>query len=190
MFFLNGEITTRFIIKVAALLLVVGGALSYYVLDVKGYFKNKVSKSLYFGLGALVLVIISLVYGYSYIETPAEVRQMRLDTKQITDLQEMYWHVEDYYRQTDVLPEAIDAAYPQTSVPTAPEERASYTYAVLNETQFELCATFAVKSDMSGNTAARPVPDYDTKPLYENQNWEHGDGDVCFTRTVRENIIE
>jgi len=186
MYFLNGEITTRFLVKVFALLAIVGGALHYYILDVRGYFKNRTDKAMYFGMGAIVVVIASLLFGYSYIETPSEVREMRLDEQQVTDLRDTYWRIDEYYRQQETLPETTDVLYTQTRMPEAPEGRDSYTYSVIDDTTFELCATFAAQSSAEYQDFPEASLVIEEKILYDNHNWEHGEGKVCFTRKVQE----
>ena len=185
MYFLNGEITTRFLIKVAALFAIVGGTLHYYILDVRGYFKNRVDKAMYFAMGAIVLVAVSLLFGYSYIETPSEVREMRLDEQQVRDLGDMYWHIDEYFRQYEALPENITVLYTQTVEPTAPEGRDPYGYNLIDDTTFELCATFVSPSSKNRNTMSEPIWAGEEKILYDNQNWEHKEGKVCFTRKVQ-----
>lgn len=193
-YFLNGEITTRFLVKVVALLLVVGGALGYYVLDVKGYFKNQVTKALYFAVGAVVVVVGSLLYGYSYIETPSEAREMRLDEQQVSDLRDMYWHVDEYYRQNQQLPETIEDAYTRDNVPTAPEGRADYTYKTAGDESFEFCVTFMHETQniMDGMTKSVPIRDVGaTLPhQQQNYNWDHKAGETCFERTVQTDVLD
>ncbi len=185
-YFLNGEITTRFAVKVFALLAVVGATLHYYILDVRGYFKKRVDISLYFATGATVVVISSLLFGFSYIETPTEVREMRLDEQQVTDLQNIYWNITEYNRVYKELPDSIEQAFPQTDAPDAPDGRPEYRYKKIDTQVFELCATFAFPSRDKGTDISKPVPAFypeDPSP-YQNQNWDHKDGEVCFKRSV------
>ena len=184
-YFLNGEITIRFIIKVCALLSVIGLALGYYVLDVKGYFKKNTSHAFYFAIGATILVLGSLIYGYSYIESPAKVREINLDEKQLNDLQDMYWEIIDTYRSTLQLPKTLDELYINRKIPSAPDQREAYVYTPIDDKTFELCATFATPSPQY----KKPTTDVqivDTNIL-QNNNWEHGTGYVCFKRTVETN---
>ncbi len=174
-FFLNGEITTRFLWKVAALFLVVGAAFHYYVLDVRGYFTKRVEKSLMFGVGATVLVISSLMFGYQFIETPSEVRELRFDEQQVMDLQGMQSYVEQYYYRTNELPTDLATAYDRLPLPEAPTGRASYTYEVTGERTYELCATFAADSQNRDEFSFAPDPNY---------NWSHLAGEWCFERAV------
>ncbi len=88
MFFLEGEITIRFILKVLAVFLVVGSAFIYYLLDSRGYWLRREKASIQFGVAASIVVLIVLVQGFSHIATPAEVREEKLDQQEIEDLQD------------------------------------------------------------------------------------------------------
>ena len=187
-YFLNGEVTSRFLIKVFALLIVIGMTLHYYILDVRGFFKKNAQKAMYFGMGAIALVLASLSYGYAYIETPSEIREIRIDEKQVSDLRDMYWNVEEAYRATQALPENIDALYINRKKPTSPEGRADYAYNVLDEKTFELCAEFVAESqqfEQSDVQQPKTVSPDVGQLWYQNDNWEHGIGETCFKRTVR-----
>lgn len=175
-FFLNGEITTRFLVKVFALVAVVGITLSYYILDVRGYFKKRVVTSLYFATGSILLVITSLLFGYSYIETPSEVREIRFDEQQVTDLQNIYWAFNEYYLANNMLPDSISTAYVDSPAPKAPTGREPYQFRIIDEVSYELCASFVA-----------PSPDIDRSsvPMSEkNYRWDHGQGEKCFLRTI------
>ena len=178
MYFLNGEITTRFIIKVISLLVVVGSAFYYYTLDIRGYFKHRVQHALYAAAGAGVLVLVSLVYGYQFIETPAQVREMRFDEQQVNDLHSIQSSVENYYQLHETLPADLPTAYGRIPVPTAPNDRAAYTYTVTDATHYQLCATFAAASSDLANGAPVPVA------AKLNYDWTHDAGHWCFDRVV------
>ena len=179
LYFLNGEITIRFIFKVTTLFVVIGAAFTYYVLDIRGYFITRVQQSFYCALGALVLVASALVWGFANIETPHEVREGRLDDQQVYDLQDMQWRIEEYYRSEETLPQTIDMIFTVEDVPTAPEGRADYQYTVTGDRTYELCATFAGNSVESANTRSSITPRFEA-----NYNWEHEAGEWCFKRTV------
>ena len=188
--YLNGEITTRFLLKALTLLAVIGAAFTYYIFDARGYWKEYEAQSKQYGFAVLAVAIGVLVLGFYHNETPAEVREMRLDQQQVTDLQEMQYRIEEYYRVENVLPENLAELF-VTGTPTAPEERADYEYQVLDETSYELCATFSHASTRDSEFI-RPM----TVPFgKDNYNWDHPAGEHCFKRVVtpnedREMLIE
>src|SRR5690606_3877090 len=79
MTFLEGDLTERFLLKVVSVLVVVGVAFYYYLLDARGYWLTNVRRSYLFGVGAALIVLLSIIFGVNHIETPAEVREGRLD---------------------------------------------------------------------------------------------------------------
>jgi len=178
--YLNGEITTRFILKALTLLVVIGVASQYYILDARGYWKSHEEKSKLFGALSTVVVIAVLVLGFFQTNTPAQVREMRLDEQQVTALQDIEWRIEEYYRVEGTLPETIETLYGGLSVPMSPENREAYEYVVLDSSSFELCATF-VQESSSQLRATQPVMMDTAKNVY---TWDHGVGKVCFKRVV------
>jgi len=180
--FLNGEITVRFVLKAGSILVVIGSALYYYWHDTKGYWKNKEKQSVMIGAIAGVIVIAGIVYGYMNIDSPAIVREAKIDQQQLTDLQDMQWRIESNYHQAETLPKTVAELYTDTPVPVAPESRDAYQYKVTGDTTYELCATFADITPQSERMMSKPYfePGYDSN----NYNWEHGAGEKCFERTV------
>lgn len=182
MTFLQGDITVRFVLKAAAVLLVVGSAFYYYILDARGYWMKNERKSILFAGAAILLVVAGIILGLTHIETPAAVREQKLDDKQIEDLRNIQSQVQEYYFvNNNTLPENLDALAGRVSLPVAPENRTSYTYKKV-EGGFELCATFAKTSpDGQFNGFMAPV---EKGMIVNSENWQHAAGDVCFKRVV------
>ena len=179
--FLGGDITTRFIFKALVLLAVIGAAFYYYALDAKDHWQKREKESIRVGLAAFAVVLAAVVYGAFQIETPSEVREIRLDQEQIYDLQDMQWRIEAHYETTNSFPATLQMIYQGFDVPTAPEARESYVYRTTGPDTYELCATFAHPTPQSDREAFRPV----TGDKYlANQNWEHGSGQHCFERRI------
>jgi hypothetical protein len=187
MYFLEGEITQRFILKAFAVLVVVGAAFHYYILDSRGFWLKNEQKSVMFAMGTIVAVIAALGFGFANIETPTAVREQKLDATQVSDLQQIQWRVQDYAMTNKKLPESLDQLG-EPVTPTAPEDRPAYRYSVTTE-GFELCATFNQKSteaEMMYGSAAMPT---DTKMMIQNpDNWQHGTGEACFKRVVTKDL--
>lgn len=188
MTYLNGEITQRFILKAAMLLVVVGAAFSYYLLDARGYWMKNEMKSIYYGLVALIVVVVSVGFGFANIDSPTNVREQKLDATQVTDLQNIQWQIQDYLLINGTLPESLDllARNGKIETPTAPEGRANYRYE-LTEKGFQLCATFSTTSRSDEYLYGRPMmePAEKTPTILNPDNWAHTDGEVCFERVVK-----
>ncbi|MCD5381098.1 MAG: DUF5671 domain-containing protein [Candidatus Pacebacteria bacterium] len=186
MAFLEGEITQRFILKALALLVIVGVAFSYYLLDVKGYWLTRERKSILFGILVSILVLVAVVCGFRHIDPPTEVRNQKLDSVQINDLQSIQWQIEEYLLLNDAVPDSLGDIYNETNLPAAPENRPSYRYQK-TETGFSLCANFASesKSEKFPFDRTLPTPEHKGPVIVNPYNWDHGFGDVCFERIVK-----
>lgn len=186
--FLEGEITIRFILKALAVLVVIGSAFGYYLLDAREYWLTHERESIWCGLAAAAAVAAVISFGFMNIETPSEVRERHLDEKQLTDLQEIQWRVEEYVAINQALPESLAVIYGEMPVPTAPEDRAAYRYEV-TDSGFVLCATFAAQSTSDVNkNFSRPIAAPESKQPYiiNAYNWEHAAGEFCFERIVKQ----
>lgn len=185
--FLEGELTTRFILKAAALFLVVGGSFYYYFQDARGYWLSREKASKLYALGMAIVVVLSLITGFFYSETPAQVRELQLDEKQITDLRDIQSQIENFVaiNGTSSLPSTLDEFFTDFPVPTAPEDREAYSYE-LTDTGFKLCATFSTDSKINLDTTyARPYDAAYTYPIKNGENWNYKQGRHCFERIIQ-----
>ncbi len=183
MAFLEGEITQRFILKAFSVLVVVGAAFHYYLLDTKGYWTKNEQKSVMFAIGAALVVFASVAYGFAHIDTPSTVREQKLDAQQVSDLQQLQWRIQDYGMTNGALPQTLEALGAGTPT-TAPNGRPAYTY-TLTEEGFELCATFAQPSTENENFMYQSSVVVNEKMMIKNpDNWQHDAGEVCFNRIV------
>lgn len=182
MAFLEGEVTERFIFKAAAVLVVVGAAFHYYLLDARGYWMKREQGSIMYAIGAIILVLVSLGYGVVNIDSPAEVREKRLDERQRTDLQDIEYRIVEYYEREKALPASLEDVYTTGNpVPTAPDDRPGYEYKI-GENGYSLCATFA-NPNPNMEFSARPQIPSETDRFFGMYSWEHPAGYYCFERT-------
>lgn len=185
MTFLNGELTARFILKAITVLVVVGAAFYYYILDARGYWMQKEKRSLIFGACAIVAVVGMIILGVSKIDTPTVVREQKLDDRQIEDLRIIQGYVQQYYVLNKALPdnlEVVEGGAQNIELPTAPEDRPSYRYNKTND-GFELCATF-MQPSVSNRYSEYYYPIEEKGMIRNPENWQHGEGEVCFKRVV------
>ncbi len=198
-YFVSGEITTRFILKVLSALvvaLVVGG---YYILLLRQKGTKKIN--IVFTLGSIALVLFAIVWSFMVMGSPSEQRLLRFDDKRVTDLQNIQWQVISYWQQKETLPKNLEELVNPISgysLPVDPEfeKGINYEYAVKKDMTFELCATFSkpmpqgwqeykgggvVVPMMEGRdvTTSYPYPGGGT-----NESWDHKEGRTCFERTI------
>lgn len=183
MTFLEGDITTRFVLKALSVLFVVGAAFKYYLFDARGHWITHEGLSVIYGLVSFAVVLTSVAYGLVVIDSPAVVREMKLDEKEIMDLQDIQSRIQDHVYQTNgELPMTYEELYP-ADVPAAPEGRDAYEY-IVTDIGFSLCATFG-EASQNTDSMARSVPVIAEKgQFYVSQNWEHPAGRYCFERII------
>ncbi len=181
--FLNGDLTTRFVLKAIAFFLVVGTAFVYYLFDAKGYWQAHEKTSIKYGGIVSVVVLVALISGFMKIETPAQVREMRIDQAQVNDLQIIQNRIEEFYTRNNTLPASLTELYTGLVAPIASAERVAYRYNVVDKTTYQLCAEFAYptqKSVHEYSMAATRKGEFYTRDFA----WDHGTGEKCFERKI------
>lgn len=181
--FLNGELTTRFLLKALSLFVIVGSAFTYYLLDARGHWQKNEKKSVQFGAAAAVLAVAMIVVGYMQIQGPNVVREMRIDENQLTDLQDMQWRIEEYVRLESSVPSTLEEVYDGMEIPTAPEGRTAYRYEKTDR-GFNLCAHFAHETTDDQYGFSKPYATETGAVILNPNNWEHPVGEYCFERVV------
>jgi hypothetical protein len=207
-YFVSGEITTRFILKVVAALIVALYVGVYFIFELRGrekMFGFKVTTAATIKSSALVLAVI--IWSFTVIGTPSEQRVWRLDEKRVQDLQNIQYQVINYWQQKEKLPEKItDVANPisGTTLPVDPEfeKGKKYEYAVKGPLTFELCADFGLPMPQgwreNPSYYGSAIPTMDSKDIAVsypypgpggiNESWDHQSGRTCFERTIDKDI--
>ena len=190
--FLGGELTTRFILKILVVLVVVGSAFLYYFYDLKGKWEREQGLArIIAGIVSLV-VLASIVAGFFIMGSPMKQRVLRFDQEKVNDLQSIQWQVVNLWQLKRSLPQSLDELEDPISgfvVPIDSQTGEPYTYRVAGNLSFELCAVFNEKSVGARFTSepSRPIPaPMMSEKIYslENSTWEHGVGETCFSRTI------
>lgn len=195
-YFLNGEITTRFVLKVIVVLITIGAVFWFELWDLKHPAKETAEGSKKIGALSLVVMVVAVVGGFFLVGTPAEQRKVRLDDQRVSDLSNIQFQVIDHYQRTQALPTSLDALTNDITgyvAPVDPETGASYQYSVIqpgadaeplnDHPTFELCADFNLASQTALN-ASEPMMAYSYPGLPYEQNWNHTAGRACFDRTI------
>ena len=208
-YFVEGEITTRFILKVVVTLVVAVLVGLYYLFELRGERGKRLMRIACMAIASL-FVVAAVVVGFMTIGSPATQRLLRFDERRIQDLQSIQWQVVTYWQQKEVLPKNFtELADPLsgTTVPRDPEFESGkeYEYSVKGPLTFELCATFAlpmpkgwveyskggiepmplVYEGRDGAVSSYPYPG----PSGTNESWDHDGGRACFERTIDKDIF-
>lgn len=182
-YFLNGEITTRFILKVLTVLIVAGGVFAYYLWDLRRDPSEKTNVSRNAAWGISVFILLSIALGFYFVGSPAQQRLIRLDEERISDLSMIQSEVTNYYIQTGELPismEELKNGFYNFTAPTDPMTNENYSYTVKDELTYELCATF------SADSIETPKRSF----AYYSDNWEHTAGNTCFEHKVSPSMVD
>jgi hypothetical protein len=184
--FLGGEITIRFTLKAAVILLAGVGIFLHFLADMKGYWETEPRRSAIVGIGFAIMALVIVVSGFLVVGTPQHARLIRYDDQKVQDLQSIQYELTNYYQLKRTVPQTLSQLTDPLSgftVPTDTQRNADYEYAPVSATSFTLCATFnEVSSDTSGRGSYPSSPNYYGGGV--DQNFAHSVGRQCFTRTI------
>lgn len=198
-YFVSGEITVRFILKVIVTLIAAGIIVGcYYIRALKLSPKNRWDTWLL--VKSVVLVLAVIVWSFTVMGGPGSQRNLRLDQRRVEDLQSIQWQVISFWQQKEKLPvslEELKNPISGFSLPQDPEfEKGSvYEYKKLADNKFELCANFTlpipkgwVENNKGGFGGVMPARDIAVSsrpyPGGMNDSWDHEAGRTCFERTI------
>jgi hypothetical protein len=181
-FLLDGELTTRFLLKVISVFVFTGLPFLYYFQTLRmepGHYA-KSSMHVQFRYVAIALVLSAFVSGFFIVGSPSHGRDVRMDEMRVANLQlitsTVYEWVYGATRYSDepsrlnpIPPTLIDVqdagVYQQVSV-VDPETNEPYEYSVSGN-EFTICATFATELQSEYGIF-----------------WNHGAGRTCFTHDI------
>lgn len=173
--FLNGELTTKSILKTVTAILISGIIFSYYFYDIKrDEIKKKDWVVLTYLIATLVLTIGSLVGSFFFVETPNETRARKNDEQILNQFTELDGAFNTYYTKYNKLPDNLAEGLSETPYLTAdkykdPITNQAYEYKRLSDDTYELCADFKTDNRKVKDQAAYSYSD----------RWPHTTGYQC-----------
>ncbi|MFY9462880.1 MAG: DUF5671 domain-containing protein [Candidatus Sungiibacteriota bacterium] len=195
--FLGGELTTPFIFKIFAVFAAAAAVFGYYLWDLRLPVQTPTNARSPIpriaAITATIIIFLSLIAGFFIVGSPQTQRDRRFDEQRINHLQIIQSQIVYYWQNKEKLPASLDDLQDDISgftAPADPEQRTRYEYHAAEDLSFELCAVFAKEGDASVHgysslpimTPERAYPM--GKPYGANDNWSHGAGRVCFSRTI------
>jgi hypothetical protein len=175
--FLEGELTTRFFLKIASILFIAGSVFWYYIQQLRN---GPTRKASIFGWSIVGLVTVAVIAGFVVAGSPQSQRLVNLDQRRVGDLSSIQWQITNYWQNKQTLPAQLtDLNNPLSSfmVPQDPDAKQVYEYMTTGPLSFKLCATFA--TDNTVDAQKQPSMAYD-----QNEYWVHAKGRQCFDRTI------
>lgn len=179
--FLNGELTTRFILKVLAVLFIAGSIFVHYFSELRDRVFSWMG---IFDKVLILLVVAGVVSGFWIAGSPAQQRAVRFDDRRVSDLSAIQYQVIDYWQRKQKLPRDLSELTNNISgfvVPTDPETGADYQYRVIGSLSFELCALFVTSNSDLYSRKDLSAPVY---PGGAESTWNHESGMTCFERKI------
>jgi hypothetical protein len=160
-FFLKGELTPRFVLKCATVLVICGSIFWYYF----GFLRGRIRSGL-FAVAALAGASTAFCLGLAAAGTPAAQRHLEADNRRTQDLRA----IANAVSTLAPLPQSVAefrAARPDMRL-TDPETGIPYEYSAKTSQEYQLCATFAAPDDLQSRQ-------------YPSGFWSHPKGRGCFT---------
>lgn len=187
--FLGGEVTTRFLLKVAIVLLVATAVFMHFLAEQKGYWLEYPKKARLVAGAVALVAVLTVAAGFLIVGTPQAMRGMRFDADRVNALQNIQWQIGEEFRKNQTVPANLSFMTDEISgmqEPRDPETNASYEYEKLSDTSFRLCATFSEpSSDMEGKGSyGRDIGMAYPVGGGMDENWKHDAGRTCYTRTI------
>ena len=184
-YFIDGQnLTTGFLLKVVVLLIIASGVFTYYISDVRGKL-NKNSRNIWRIVSA-VIIIGSIIWGFSVLGSPATQRLYKYDEQKVNDLTNIDSQVINFYVPRGTLPETLaDLTNPSNYFvpPVDPQTQKPYEYKAGIFPTYTLCAEFNKPSN-NNNQMMQPV----SYPYKGTSSWAHPAGHYCFTETIDQSI--
>lgn len=184
--FLDGELTTKFILKAITAIVISASIFSYYFYDIKRenvLAKDKVT-NLFFYV-SLGVVLASLVASFFFVESPKETRARKQDNAVLEQFSVIDNALNAYYYDNGRLPASLEELVKSKGVYPLSEDniqdpatKEKFKYSVKEKNLYELCATFQTSNKDKTDMAA----------YYYFDRWPHDAGVQCLSQKVRSDI--
>lgn len=185
--FLGGDITARFVLKIAAVFFVSASVFFYYFWELKGWIRISGLTRKIFIYAIIAIVAISVAAGFFIVGSPQKERLRRFDDQRVSDLQIIQGQIIYYWQNKGKIPAKLDDLKDPISgfnPGKDPQTGADYGYEVKGKLEFAFCANFNLPSLESGKPTIE-LPTYPPQYIPSgDSNWNHGAGYVCFERKI------
>ena len=134
----------------------------------------------------MTVVAIAAIAALVLVGSPQNARNKKIDDIRIMHLSSLQYDLAEYWRVHKTVPDFLEELQlgGRGVVVRDPQTNDVYGYATLGDSSFELCAVFLTKSDTVSSLYSRePYTPYG-QFLENAEQWDHGVGRVCFTRTI------
>lgn len=194
--FLEGELTTRFILKVLTIFFIAGSVFSHYYFELHE-FRAKPKKGLdgmsVYAWVVISVLVVAIVFGFFVAGSPQNQRTLRFDERRTRDLSSLQSQIINYWQKKNELPQNLDQLANDILgivIPKDPRTGVAYEYTKLDNLKFELCAVFETSSlDQNIGGPKHAVPMMYPYPGGEVETWKHNAERTCFQRTIDPDLL-
>jgi len=188
--FLDGQdLTMAFLLKALSVLLVAGCVFGFYIQDIRD--KISAHSRKIWAIAISVIILVSIILGFSVLGSPQTQRMIRYDNQKISDLQNIQWQIISYWQMNGTIPQnlsEISSDQQYFVIPTDPQSRESYEYKATGLMTFKLCANFNQTDETNqyqyADVAPMGYPASTKISVIQNNNWNHQAGQQCFSRVI------
>jgi hypothetical protein len=181
-YFLRGEITARFVLKVLTVLVICAAIFFYYLRSLRWDKETDlgpaIDQSLRIGIATALVVLVTICSGFALAGSPSIQRHIEADQRRASAMKSIEFAVRVFYtrqtaaKQVPVLPQRLDQLLPGGTINrsqiTDPESHALYEYRPTGVSQYQVCANYA-------------EPSQDDPQMIVTQFSQHGKGRTCYT---------
>jgi len=172
--FLNGEWTSKFLLKMLTVIGLAAMVFSFYLYDIRrpkvlGK-KDKVFRVYFFASLAIIVTVFSAAL--FIVETPQQARDRRIDERIINNFYNIESGINSYYNTNHKLPATLDDIQKESIATDSlidPGTRETFGYKPGSDVNYQLCANFRTDNKNSKDVAYQ----------YLDQNRRHAAGSEC-----------
>ena len=181
--FLDGDLTTKLILKALTAIVIAAVVFVFYLYDIKRE-ETEGKKSLFIKIYFWITLVVSvaiLVSSFFFVESPAEARNKRHDQLISEHLMTIDNSVQIYSNNENMMPESLDTitTYKFNSISADntqdPITGQKFEYKTTGKDTYEICASFTTSTLNQSNSL---------EEYYYDQKWRHDQGRYCFSRKV------
>lgn len=180
--FLDGELTTKFILKSLTAMSIAVIIFSYYFYDIKREkvqdVKDKVIQ--YYFIGTVALVFFALVSAFFFVESPMETRARKQDNAVLERFDRIDSAINSYYAENRSVPMNLDELADTTKGFLRAEDiqdpltKEKFIYNQTSNVSYQLCANFKGSNKVSNEIGYN----------YYKDRWPHDAGYQCLTQRI------
>lgn len=179
--FLEGDLTTKFVLKTLTALLISGSVFLFYLYDIRREeVEGKKDKVIsYSAWGSLLVVLVVFVASWLAVESPQETRNKKIDSEIISDFYQINAAIRDYYTLNEKLPDNLEVlmdseiSYRLSAESFQhPVTSTNYEYSIEADDEYRICADFLTSTLEDQSNA------------YYGAEYNHDQGRQCFSQKV------